>query len=114
MSSWLWGSAGFAYALLALPPFVFAYEVFESIYGLQPIDSIWISRMKRSLCFAIENGTTDRFACKGRREQKGPYPYPLQFTKAYKTIYKTVYKTVYKIVYKTVYGQSLQNSLRPS
>ena len=32
-----------------------------------------------------------------RREQKGPYPYPLQFTKVYKTIYKTVYKTVYKI-----------------
>ena len=33
----------------------------------------------------------------GQREQKGPYPYPLQFTKVYKTIYKTVYKTVYKI-----------------
>ena len=27
--------------------------------------------------------------CKFQREQKGPYPYPLQFTKAYKTIYKT-------------------------
>ena len=29
-----------------------------------------------------------------QKEQKGPYPYPLQLTKVYKTIYKTVYKTV--------------------
>ena len=31
-----------------------------------------------------------------RGKQKDPYPYPLQFTKAYKTIHKTVHKTVYK------------------
>ena len=34
---------------------------------------------------------------KSRMEQKGPYPYPLQFTKVYKTIYKPVCKAVYKV-----------------
>jgi hypothetical protein len=43
---------------------------------------------------AFEAGVTKTTT---QREQRGPYPYPLSFTKVYKTIYKAVYKTVYKI-----------------